>query len=124
MKQFSLYILVVFLLCGFETRSQNRITIGCKDYFINGSNVAWSNSDNGFGNGVEDHFGWDFATRPWGGGTSGYSATWWDTHFALLQSKGANCARIWVHADGRADPEYNGSGNITGPDPVFYAAMD
>jgi hypothetical protein len=125
MKRVSHFVLVIVLLSCFESYSQNnRITIGCKQYFLSGSNVAWSNADNGFGNGVEDHFGWDFATRPWGGGTSGYSATWWDNHFAMMQAQGANCARVWVHADGRADPEYDGSGNITGSDPVFNAAMD
>ncbi len=125
LQKISQFILVLILLSCFESKAQsNRITVGCKQYFLSGSNVAWSNSDNGYGNGVEDHFGWDFATRPWGGGTSGYSATWWDAHFTQLQTQGANCVRIWVHADGRADPEYDGSGNITGSDPFFNAAMD
>ncbi|MBX9853066.1 MAG: glycoside hydrolase family 5 protein, partial [Cytophagaceae bacterium] len=121
MTRTSLHIfsLIFFLFTFWSASAQppNRITLGCKQYFLNGANVAWSNA------GGEDHYGWDFAIRPWDGVTPGYNAAWWDAHFAMLQTKGVNCVRIKIHADGRADPEYSGS-NISGPDPILFSSLD
>jgi hypothetical protein len=80
-------------------------TINGSTPYLNGANIPWNN------------FGMDFGTHPsWG---AGYDPTWWNNTFAALAAYKINAARIWVHCDGRASPEFNSSGDVTGLDSNF-----
>lgn len=80
-------------------------TINSSTPYLNGANVPWNN------------FGIDFGTHPtWG---AGYDPTWWNNAFAAMAAQKVNAARIWVHCDGRASPEFNSSGDVTGLDSNF-----
>ncbi len=80
-------------------------TINSSTPYLNGANIPWNS------------FGMDFGTHPsWG---AGYDATWWNNTFAALKAQKINAARIWVHCDGRASPEFNSSGDVTGLDSNF-----
>jgi hypothetical protein len=77
--------------------------------FINGVNVPWN------------AFGMDFGTHPsWG---AGYDANWWNTMFTDLKNQKVNVARVWLHCDGRASPEFNSSGDVTGIDSNLIANL-
>ncbi|WP_404424301.1 CBM35 domain-containing protein [Nibricoccus sp. IMCC34717] len=85
--------------CTAQAQNPNRVP---GQPFLNGVNVPWNT------------FGMDFGTHPsWG---AGYNATWWNTTFADLKAYKVNTARVWLHIDGRASPEFNSSGDVTGLD--------
>lgn len=80
-------------------------TINASTPYLNGANIPWKN------------FGMDFGTHPqWG---AGYDPAWWNAAFANMAAYGLNGARIWVHCDGRASPEFNSAGDVTGLDANF-----
>lgn len=57
-----------------------------------GANLPWNRA------------GWDFGRHEqWG---AGYDGAFFERAFADLESAGANVARVWVFADGRAAPEW------------------
>jgi hypothetical protein len=80
-------------------------TINGSTPYLNGANLPWN------------QFGIDFGTHPtWG---AGYNGTWFNNAFAAMKAQGINSTRIWVHCDGRASPEFNSSGDVTGLDSNF-----
>ncbi|MEM9823562.1 MAG: T9SS type A sorting domain-containing protein [Bacteroidota bacterium] len=96
-------VLLLLLLSNCTLMAQfNSIRINGNDYFINGVNIPWNT------------FGWDFGVHErWG---RGYDADWFESTFAELESSGVNCARIWIHCDGRANPNFDASGKVIGLD--------
>lgn len=82
--------------------AQSKILFHGQDVYINGINLPWNN------------FGWDFGEHDeWG---VGFDEQWFDDNFRTLADNGVNCVRIWVHCDGRGNPEFNDNGFITGLD--------
>ncbi len=108
---------IIFFLLWFwgagSVAQHNKIMIGCKDYFLNGPNVAWNN------------YGWDFGDNSVGyGGGNGYNASWWENHFTQLQNYGANSARVWIHCKAEYNPLFDVNGNCTGLNNNFFSNMD
>ena len=88
-----------------STLSATAATINSSTPYLNGVNVPWR------------QFGIDFGTHPsWG---ANYDGTWFNNAFVAMKAQGINSARIWVHCDGRASPEFNASGDVTGLDSNF-----
>ncbi len=81
-----------------------------KPLFINGINVAWNN----FGGDVGNHYKW---------GTL-YNPDWFEKMLSDCEAHGVNCIRLWIHTDGRANPEFNPDGSVKGLDADFYPALD
>jgi hypothetical protein len=80
-------------------------TINASTPYLNGANIPWR------------AFGMDFGTHPnWG---AGYDPAWWNDAFSNMKAYGLNAARIWVHCDGRASPEFDAAGDVTGLDANF-----
>jgi len=95
-------VFIMVLSSTFLSAQFNSIQLGGNDYFINGVNVPWNS------------FGWDFGVHErWG---SGYDGAWFETTLAELEASGVNCARVWIHCDGRANPNFDEAGNVTGLD--------
>jgi hypothetical protein len=87
------------------TVSTTAATINGSTPYLNGANIPWN------------EFGIDFGTHPtWG---ANYDGTWFNNAFVAMKANGLNAARIWVHCDGRASPEFNASGDVTGLDANF-----
>lgn len=86
------------------------ITYHDNAYFLNGTNIPWN------------AFGWDFGEHDvWG---VGYKAEKFEKIFTDLEAHGVNCARVWVHCDGRANPEFDDNGFVTGFDDTFFDHLD
>jgi len=80
----------------------NKINLNGQSYYINGINIPWNN------------FGWDFGIHDdWG---SGYDAEWFEDAFVEMEANGINTVRVWIHCDGRASPEFDQNGYVTGLD--------
>jgi hypothetical protein len=94
---------LVLVLCAASTRAAT-IDYDGKGYWINGVNVPW----HWFGNDI-------------GGG---YDAAWFETFFSECETNGVNCVRLWIHCDGWASPEFDGSGYVTGLDATFLSDFD
>lgn len=79
--------------------------------FLAGANLPWIN------------YGWDYGPCEWG---HGYKPEAFDRAFRDLASRGANCVRLWVFGDGRAQPSMDPKNrNLTvGLDPLFYKDFD
>lgn len=83
----------------------NMISLNGEKYYINGINIPWNN------------FGWDFGSHDeWG---EGYDSIWFESTFTELKNYGVNCARIWIHCDGRANPNFDEQGFVIGLDENF-----
>lgn len=79
------------------------------DYWINGVNVPWN------------WYGIDAGAHPtWG---AGYNPSWFEDFFTQCETHGINCVRLWIHCDGRASPEFDGSGFVTGLDATFLSDL-
>lgn len=79
-------------------------------YYVNGFNVAWN------------MFGGDFGNHElWG---SLYDPIWFDKMFKECHDNGVNVVRLWIHCDGRANPEFDENGYVTGFDPDFFQDLD
>jgi len=91
MKKLALIILLCSCCIIFSSYNLsdnlNRIEYNGKKIFLNGINLAWVD------------FGRDF-----GPGKTNYAK--FNKIFKDLHKLGANCARIWVHCDGRSSPKY------------------
>lgn len=81
-----------------------------KNYFLQGANIPWRYCGADFGN----HYQWGNL----------YDSTWYETTFADCKANKVNTIRFWVHVDGRATPEFNSNGFVTGFDSNFYSNMD
>ncbi len=81
-----------------------------KEYWINGVNVPWN------------QFGTDVGAHPsWG---SLHDLSWFETFFVQCEESGINCVRFWIHCDGRASPEFDVDGSVTGLDPSFLDELE
>ena len=79
-------------------------------YYINGLNVPWNK------------FGGDFGNHElWG---SLYESAWFENMFKECQANGVNVVRMWIHCDGRANPEFDEKGYCIGFDPDFFMDLD
>ena len=99
-------VFVAFFLFHWSSLSaQNIVHHEGSDYFINGINAPWN------------HFGADIGSHDeWG---SLFDESYFDTFLKECQAQGVNCARWWIHCDGRANPEFNVDGSVTGLDENF-----
>ncbi len=109
-----LIIAILLVVCAQFVEAQqalkNTITYEGQEYFINGMNVPWH------------HFGGDVGNHVlWG---SLYDSTWFDNHFKECKEYGANVVRLWIHCDGRANPEFDADGMPTGLDTDFFIDLD
>lgn len=77
--------------------------------FLYGVNLPWH------------HYGWDFGIHPWWG--SSYQPAYFEQTLAQLAEHGVNTLRMWVHCDGRASPEFDEEGYVTGLDHLFLAHL-
>ncbi len=81
-----------------------------QDIFINGVNIPWN------------EFGWDFGEHHlWG---RGYDSLYFENTFTELEANGVNCVRMWVHCDGRANPNFDENGFVTGLDNGMLEELD
>lgn len=93
--------LIVVLYITIQANAQ-QIRFQNQDIFINGVNMPWN------------EFGWDFGEHHlWG---AGYDSLYFENTFAELEENGVNCVRMWVHCDGRASPNFDENGFVTGLD--------
>ena len=81
-----------------------------KPMFINGVNVPWNN----FGSDVGSHYLWG----------ANYKPEWFEKMFSDCEANGINCVRLWIHTDGRSNPEFNSDGSVKGIDSDYYPALD
>jgi hypothetical protein len=112
MKRIAVLISFFLLSFGniFSQNSDKLITWKGEKYFVNGINIAWN------------MFGCDFGNHEdWG---SLYDSTWFENMFTDCEKNGVNVIRMWVHSDGRANPEFDENGFVTGPDTDFFIDMD
>ncbi|MCX5770072.1 MAG: cellulase family glycosylhydrolase [Candidatus Hydrogenedentes bacterium] len=72
------------------------------------------------------HYGHDFGDTAWGhdGVSSTQSKREVETDFEYLKTQGVQVVRWFVFADGRAAPEFDPAGNVTGFDEHFYQDFD
>jgi hypothetical protein len=105
-------ILFLFTLLLLSNLKAQLLTYKCKQYFLNGPNIAWNN------------YGWDFGDNAYGwGGGNGYNAAWWENTFTQVQNYGGNSVRVWVHCKGEHNPLFS-SGTCTGLNNNFFNNMD
>ncbi len=96
------------LICGAQPAAT--ITYNGKEFYINGINVPW----NSFGSDMGTHYEWGAL----------FDSSFFDTFFQACRSYGVNCARLWIHCDGRTSPEFDDKGNVTGLDSNFLSNFD
>lgn len=101
-------LFLFILLLSFNNYAQ-LINFSGKNYFINGANIPWQ------------YYGADVGTHyQWG---SLYDTNWFDSVFTECENYGINCIRLWIHCDGRANPEFS-NGYVTGLDTNFFSNLD
>jgi len=87
-----------------------RINFQNQDIFVSGVNMPWN------------EFGWDFGNHHlWG---NGYDSTYFEQAFQELEISGINTVRMWVHCDGRANPNFDKNGFVTGLDDNFLDELN
>lgn len=97
-----LTLIFYFFFLSYTSYAQ-KITFQNQEIFVAGVNMPWN------------EFGWDFGEHHlWG---NGYDSTYFDRAFEELAENGVNTIRIWVHCDGRANPNFDKNGFVTGLDP-------
>eukprot|EP01123_Difflugia_compressa_P000562 TRINITY_DN10655_c0_g1_i1.p1 TRINITY_DN10655_c0_g1~~TRINITY_DN10655_c0_g1_i1.p1 ORF type:complete len:348 (+),score=58.93 TRINITY_DN10655_c0_g1_i1:112-1155(+) len=72
--------------------------------WFNGLNVPWN------------HFGYDI-------GAGSFDQQWFETFFSTCSQNHVNSARFWVHCDGRATPNFNSNGLVTGLSSTFISEL-
>jgi len=87
---------VVALLAPFISAAPN--------VWWNGLNIPWND------------FGYDI-------GTSSYNQGWFQTFFQTCQQNHVNSARFWLHCDGRASPNFDSNGYVTGLSSTFLPQL-
>jgi hypothetical protein len=107
---FSLLILLLFAVSVQAQKVKHLIYFEGKPMFINGVNVPWNN----FGSDVGNHYLWG----------ANYKPEWFEKMFADCEANGINCVRLWIHTDGRSNPEFNTDGSVKGVDSDYYPAFD
>ena len=95
-----------------ETPESNRIFFCNQNFYLFGINYPWS------------HYGHDFGSNAWGhhGVSNEYSTVYID--FDELMGAGLRAVRWFLFCDGRASPEFDSNGTVTGFDSQFYTDMD
>ncbi|MCS6823337.1 MAG: cellulase family glycosylhydrolase [Cytophagaceae bacterium] len=104
----SLLALISFITSA--QQNKHLIHFEGKPIYINGLNVPWNN----FGGDVGNHYLW---------GTL-YNPNWFEKMFADCEAHGINCVRLWIHTDGRANPEFDKNGYVKGVYADFFPAFD
>ena len=86
-----------------------------KKWFMAGANYPWFNYGHDFG-----------LVTPWGhdGVSSPKSNGKIDVQLADMATHGIHVTRWWLLGDGRASPEFDDTGSVTGFDQHFYKDMD
>lgn len=88
--------------------------VDVNEWYLLGVNYPWN------------HYGFDFGVNAWGhygvSNPAEYAVV--EADFAYLQSQGVHVVRWFVFGDGRAAPEFQSDGSVTGLDDVFYADFD
>lgn len=89
----------------------DRIQVGGKSLYLLGLNYPWVG------------YGHDFGTTAWGhdGVSSVASTAEVEADFADMKSLGVRVVRWFLFCDGRASPEFDETGLVTGFDDYFYA---
>lgn len=105
-----LALLLPFLLVFASPLEAQKISYRGQNLYISGVNVPWH------------QFGWDFGEHPeWG---VAYRSYHFEEVFFQLKNHGVNTARVWIHCDGRANPEFDAEGYVTGFDDNFFVHLD
>lgn len=97
------------LICSL-LEAQSLINFRGNPMFMHGMNIPWKN------------YGWDFGRHPSRG--ISYDGDWFEEAFKNIADAGGNVARIFLHGDGRASPEFNSIGEVTGLDLSFFPHLD
>ena len=104
------HIFLFLLLISFVKMNGQQLRFQNQDIFLNGVNVPWNG------------FGWDFGEHhEWG---RGYDSLYFENIFIELEAHGVNSVRMWVHCDGRANPNFDKDGFVTGLDEGMLEEMD
>lgn len=82
----------------------SRIRFNGQDLFLNGLNLAWGQYPRG-----EESFADDV-----GPAEDTPNMSYFEDVFTQLEANGANCMRLWIHANGTATPQWEGS-MVVGP---------
>jgi hypothetical protein len=88
--------LVVFLSIQAAFSQTNRITYNDQQLFLNGANLAWASFANDVGTGNPD-------------------TTAFKDILTAMNSSGGNAMRWWLHTDGTASPEFDGTNHVISP---------
>lgn len=80
----------------------NRISIGCQDLFLNGTNIAWVN------------FAMDVGEDPDNGNQQRPNMTKFESVFDQAQASGMNTIRWWLHTNGSHSPSFDGNNMTSG----------
>lgn len=105
-----LFFCCLTISCNILWGQFNTIQLNGTDYYISGVNIPWN------------HYGWDFGRHNWWG--QGYDRDWFEQTFHDLSTHGVNSVRVWVHCDGRANPNFNAEGYVTGLDAGMLEQLD
>ena len=100
---------IMLLLLSVLTADLGGIEYRGRDYWLNGVNSPW----NSFGADAGEHEEWGRL----------YDPEWFSDFFTRCRANGINCVRHWIHCDGRASPEFDDRGFVTGLDPTFLAEI-
>jgi hypothetical protein len=96
------YFLISILLFISSSLFAQKIDFQNQEIFVAGVNMPWN------------EFGWDFGEHHlWG---NGYDSIYFERAFEELAESGVNTIRMWVHCDGRANPNFDKNGFVTGLD--------
>lgn len=109
MKSTKVFIIALFFILAPLARSQS-IWYEGQSYHINGINIPW----NSFGSDVGTHYQWG----------AFYDSSWFENTFSEFEKYKLNCARLWIHCDGRTSPEFTDSGAVWGLDSNFFSNLD
>jgi hypothetical protein len=95
------------------------------EWFLSGVNMPWSFIDKD-GNGIPETSGYgsDFGTVEAWNNFNAFDSDHVEEIFKELNRNGVNTVRWWVFADGRAAPEFNIFGSVTGLDGNFLSNME
>jgi hypothetical protein len=88
-------------------------------WWLLGVNYPWLNYGHDFGQAV-----WPSGSWSHDGMSNSLSRQKVEQDFAYLKSRGVHVIRVFVFADGRASPEFNRQGYVTGLDGYIYNDMD
>ena len=102
----------LFIICSLlaSVKGYSQLTYQGKSFFLHGANIPWHYC----GADVGTHYQWGPL----------YNGAWWDSTFTACENNKVNCVRLWLHADGRATPEFDVMGSVSGLDTNFFSNLD